>query len=160
MRGDTHGGVEIPAADLQAAKAALEQVQQILAPYVIALTPEQRKTIPKMSDGTEPFVGKVIEYAESNPQFLPPFVDKGEFDKDWEAISGLLPLLRLCTQIQDTLSDTTMLAGSEAYISALSYYNSVKQAAKVNVPDAKAIYEDLCKRFNGQGRRSSSGPLE
>ncbi|MCS5489300.1 hypothetical protein [Algoriphagus limi] len=152
--------IEIPAADLQAAKAALEQVQQILAPYVIALTPDQRKTIPKMSDGTEPFVGKVIEYAESYPQFLPPFVDKGEFDKDWEAISGLLPLLRLCTQIQDTLSDTTMLAGSEAYISALSYYNSVKQAAKVNVPDAKAIYEDLRKRFNGQGRRSSSGPLE
>ncbi|NVK53087.1 MAG: hypothetical protein HWD85_09145 [Flavobacteriaceae bacterium] len=152
--------IEIPAADLQAAKAALDQVQQILAPYVIALTPDQRKTIPKMSDGTEPFVGKVIEYADSNPQFLPPFVDKGEFDKDWEAISGLLPLLRLCTQIQDTLSDTTMLAGSEAYISALSYYNSVKQAAKVNVPDAKAIYEDLRKRFERRSKSNGSSTAE
>ncbi|MEB2784470.1 hypothetical protein [Algoriphagus persicinus] len=150
--------IEIPAADLAAAKAALEQVQTILAPYVIALTPDQRRTLPKMSDGTEPFVAKVVEYANDDPQFLPPFVDKGEFDKDWQAISGLLPLLRLGNQICDNLSDTTMLAGSEAYISALSYYNSVKQAAKVNVPDAKAIYEDLRKRFEGQGRRQQPAP--
>lgn len=150
--------IEIPAADLAAARAALQQVQTILAPYVIALTPDQRKTIPKMSDGTEPFVAKVVEYADDDPQFLPPFVNKEEFEKDWNAVSGLLPLLRTCTQIADTLNDTAMLAGSEAYISALSYYNSVKQAAKVNVPDAKAIYEDLRKRFEGQGRRQQPAP--
>ena len=150
--------ITIPAADLAAAKAALQQVQTILAPYVIALTPEQRKTIPKMSDGTEPFVAKVIEYAADAPQFLPPFVDRQEFDKDWQAISGLLPLLRLCTQIEDTLSDTTMMAGSEAYVSALSYYNSVKQAAKVNAPDAKAIYEDLRKRFERKSRSGNESP--
>ena len=150
--------ITIPTADLAAAKAALQQVQTILAPYVIALTPEQRKTIPKMSDGTEPFVAKVIEYAADAPQFLPPFVDRQEFDKDWQAISGLLPLLRLCTQIEDTLSDTTMMAGSEAYVSALSYYNSVKQAAKVNAPDAKAIYEDLRKRFERKSRSGNESP--
>ena len=150
--------ITIPTADLAAAKAALQQVQSILAPYVIALTPEQRKTIPKMSDGTEPFVAKVIEYAADAPQFLPPFVNREEFDKDWQAISGLLPLLRLCTQIEDTLSDTSMMAGSEAYVSALSYYNSVKQAAKVNAPDAKAIYEDLRKRFERKSRSGNESP--
>lgn len=150
--------IEIPAADLVAVKTALQQVQTILAPYVIALTPDQRRTLPKMSDGTEPFVAKVVEYAEDDPQFLPPFVNKEEFVKDWNAVSGLLPLLRMCTQIVDTLNDTAMLAGSEAYVSALSYYNSVKQAAKVNVPDAKAIYEDLRKRFEGQGRRQQPAP--
>lgn len=150
--------IEIPETDLQAVKAALVQVQTILAPYVVALTPDQRRTIPKMSDGTEPFVAKVVEYAVEDPQFLPPFVQMAEFEKDWKAISGLLPLLRMATQLKDTLSDTAMLAGSEAYVSALSYYNSVKQAAKVNVPDAKAIYEDLRKRFEGQGRRQQPVP--
>jgi hypothetical protein len=43
-----------------------------------------------------------------------------------------------------------MLAGSEAYIAALAYYNSVKQAAKMNVPGARAIYDDLSKRFPGR----------
>ena len=139
--------IEIPPADLQAIKAALQQVQSLLEPYVIALTPEQRKTIPKMSDGTEPFVEKVMDYAANNAEFLPPFVNPAELQKDWNATMGLLPLLRMTQQIQDTMSDTAMLAGSEAYVGALSYYNSVKQAAKVNPPDAKDIYEDLTKRF-------------
>jgi hypothetical protein len=41
-------------------------------------------------------------------------------------------------------------------VGALSYYNSVKQAAKVNAPEAKAIYEDLRKRFEKQGRKPSA----
>jgi hypothetical protein len=151
--------IEIPAADLAAVKAALQQVQTILAPYVIALTPEQRKRIPKMSDGTEPFVEKVMDYAESDPQFLPPFVNLVELKKDWQAVLGLMPLLRMVDQIQDTLSDTAMMAGSEAYIGALSYYNSVKQAAKVNAPDAKAIHEDLRKRFERRNRVSNGLPM-
>jgi hypothetical protein len=146
--------IEIPPADLQAIKAALQQVQGLLAPYVVALTPEQRKTIPKMSDGTEPFVDKVMDYAINNSEFLPPFVSLGELEKDWNATSGLMPLLRMVDQIHDTMSDTAMLAGSEAYKGALSYYNSVKQAAKMNAPDAKAIYEDLRKRFE---KKSKSG---
>ena len=149
--------IEIPPADLQAIKAALQQVQGLLAPYVVALTPEQRKTIPKMSDGTEPFVDKVMDYAVNNAEFLPPFVNQGELQKDWNATSSLLPLLRMVDQIHDTMSDTAMLAGSEAYKGALSYYNSVKQAAKMNAPDAKAIYEDLRKRFEKKSKSGSSG---
>lgn len=149
--------IEIPPADLQAIKAALQQVQGLLAPYVVALTPEQRKTIPKMSDGTEPFVDKVMDYAVNNAEFLPPFVNQAELQKDWNATSNLLPLLRIVDQIKDTMSDTAMLAGSEAYVGALSYYNSVKQAAKVNAPEAKAIYEDLRKRFEKKSKSGNGG---
>ncbi|SMD43048.1 hypothetical protein SAMN00777080_1624 [Aquiflexum balticum DSM 16537] len=152
--------IEIPQADLAAAKAALQQVQGILAPYVIALTPEQRKTIPKMSDGTEPFVEKVMDYAVNNVEFLPPFVSQEEMQKDWSAVMGLMPLLRMVDQIKDTLSDTAMMAGSEAYLGALSYYNSVKQGAKVNAPDAKAIYEDLKKRFERRSRKGNGSVIE
>jgi hypothetical protein len=47
-----------------------------------------------------------------------------------------------------------MMAGSEAYVSALSYYNSVKTAAKMNVPGAKIIFEDLSKRFAKPNRKA------
>ena len=146
--------IEIPAADLAAVKAALQQVQTILASHVIALTPEQRKTIPKMSDGTEPFVEKTIDYAKNNGQFLPPFVSLTEMERDWAAVMGLLPLLRMVNQLQNELSDTVMLAGSEVHLAALSYYNSAKQGAKVNAPEAKAIVEDLGKRFVGQRKKA------
>jgi len=35
------------------------------------------------------------------------------------------------------------MADGESYINALSYYNSIKQAAKMDIPGAKSIYEDL-----------------
>ena len=148
--------IEIPEADIQAVKDALNTIQTTLAPYVMALTPEQRKTIPKMSDGTEPFVGKVMDYATSNPQFAPPYMDVPEMKKDFDAVSALLPFLRTADQLVSNLNDTTMMAGSEAYVAALSYYNSVKMASKTNIPGAKAIYDDLSKRFAGQGKQKES----
>jgi hypothetical protein len=93
-----------------------------------------------------------MDYATSDPQFTPPYMDVPEMKKDFDATTALLPLLRTVDQIEDNLNDTTMLAGSEAYIAALSYYNSVKMAAKMNIPGAKAIYDDLRVRFEGQGK--------
>ncbi|MEQ9204041.1 MAG: hypothetical protein RLO09_15695 [Cyclobacteriaceae bacterium] len=146
--------IEIPQADIDAVKAALATIQTTLAPYVLALTPEQRKTIPKMRDGTVPFVSKVMDYATSDPQFTPPYMDVPEMKKDFDATLALLPLLRTVDQIEDNLNDTTMLAGSEAFIAALSYYNSVKMAAKMNIPGAKAIFDDLRVRFEANGNRT------
>lgn len=148
--------IEIPEADLQAVKDALSTIQTTLAPYLLALTPEQRKTIPKMSDGTEPFVGKVMDYATADAQFAPPYMNVPEMKKDFDASSQLLPLLRIVEQISSNLNDTVMMAGSEAYIAALSYYNSVKMATKMNVPGAKPIHDDLKKRFALNGQRSAS----
>jgi len=147
--------IEIPQADIQAVRDALATINATLAPYLLALTPDQRRTLPKMSDGTEPFVAKVMDYATNDPQFSPPFMDVPEMKKDFDAVSQLMPLLRTVTQLQNNLSDTTMMAGSEAYVAALSYYNSVKMAARMNVPGAKAIYDDLKKRFESSGRRSN-----
>jgi hypothetical protein len=49
-----------------------------------------------------------------------------------------------------------MVAGSEAYQSSLIFYNSVKMAARQDIPGAKAIYEELKKRFPGPKHRSNS----
>jgi len=45
------------------------------------------------------------------------------------------------------LDDTMLLCGSEAYIAVLAFYTYLQGAAKVNVPGAKTIYEDLSTRF-------------
>ena len=118
-----------------------------LQPYLIALTPEQRKELPKMSDKTVPFVEKNLEYCGSSPQFVPPFMDCEALGGDVKVTQQLTPVFRIVKAMNDGLDDTIMAAGSEAYINALNYYNSVKQAAKSNVPGAKSIYDDLSKRF-------------
>jgi len=147
--------IEIPQAELDTVKAALITIQTTLAPYVLALTPDQRMQLPKMGDSTVPFVSKVMDYATSDPQFTPPYMDVPELKKDFDAVQALLPILRTVDQLEDNINDTTMMAGSEAYIAALSYYNSVKMAAKMNIPGAKAIYDDLKKRFE---KKSSASP--
>ncbi|MBN7816650.1 hypothetical protein J0A69_14470 [Algoriphagus sp. YJ13C] len=140
--------IEIPDADLSAALDHINAARAILAPFLIALTPDDRRTIPKMSDGTRPFVEKVMDYVVSEPQFLPPFLPVAEMQKDWKAVNGLEPLLKAANLLCDNLSDTVMLAGSETLEGGLGYYNTTKYAARLNAPNAKGIYEDLKKRFN------------
>lgn len=145
--------IVIPDDVLKKVRENLNLVAKELEPYVLALTPSQRKTIPKMADRSEPFVSKVLEYVQTNPEFCPPFMETGELKKDFDVVVSLMPILRSIEQINDNVNDTTMLAGSECYVLALSYYNSVKLAAKMNIPNAKAIHDDLKKRFESHGKR-------
>lgn len=140
--------IQIPEAELQTVKDAIATLKTTLSPYLIAISAVERQRIPKMGDGTIPFVEKVMDYAQEDSQFLPPFVDLNELSKDWEVVKRLAPLLRDLQQVESNLNDTVMMAGSEAYVGALGYYNSVKYGARVNVADAKVIHEDLKQRFN------------
>ena len=148
--------IRIPEQDLKAAKEALSLCRSILAPYLQAMSPSQRQTIQKMSDKSRPFVAKAMDYVASRPKFVPPFLDLEEVHKDWMALQALLPLIREIGQFYSNLNDTAMLAGSESYAASLSFYSSVKQAVKMNIPDAKTIYDDLSQRFEGQRRRKAT----
>jgi hypothetical protein len=50
-----------------------------------------------------------------------------------------------------------MTAGSEAYQSALLFYNSVKAAASNGIKGAKAVHEELKRRFPGTKRHQKGG---
>ena len=141
----------IPPEVKQSVLQKLTEVDELLKPFLIALKPEERQSIPKMADGSAPFVGKTIGYCKTNPQFMPSYVNIPELEIDFKAVTDLTEFTYLCYKLRDGLKDTIVLSGSEAYVAALSYYNSVKNAAKMNVPGAKAIYEDLKKRFENQG---------
>ena len=139
--------IKIPEKELAEMQKLVADLQAKLAPYVIALSPEQRRTLPKMSDKTMPFVDKASEYVQKNPELAPGYLNVAEFAVDYKAVSDLSAVCKPLTQICQNLEDSIMLSGSEAYQAALTYYNSVQQAAKMNIPNAKAIAEDLGKRF-------------
>lgn len=133
-----------------AAKTAVDTLVSTLQPGLISLTDGQRKNIPKMGDGSVPFVQKTLEYVGTNPEFAPKYLDVSELKIDIDAFNLLTTLERPIMQLLTSIDDTKTLSGSEAYITALAYYNAVKFAAKQNIPGAKTIYEDLSKRFEGQ----------
>ncbi|MCK9244906.1 MAG: hypothetical protein WCS36_04700 [Candidatus Neomarinimicrobiota bacterium] len=144
--------VEVTPEDKEAIEAAIRVLEDKLMPYLTALTPAQRKSLPKMSDKTTPFVDKVKEYFTTAPEFIPAFVSLPEFNKDYEANAMLTSFLRKLEPVIGGLDDTRLLTGSECYKPALAYYNSVKVAANMNVQAAKEIYNELKKRFEGQGK--------
>jgi hypothetical protein len=140
----------LTAADQTAILAKLNEITALL-PFLVNLTAEERSTLPKMGDNTEPFVNKALTYAENNPTLVPPYVNVPELRKDFNLASQLTLIRQQAMQLAEALDDTEMALGSESYVTALAFYNSVKQAAKMNVPGAEAIYDDLRTRFPGGG---------
>lgn len=138
---------EIPYKQLNDIVTKTQELKGLLKPYLIALNPEDRKRGLKMSDKSLPFVEKAAEYAKSRTEFTPPFMEVNELAIDLKAVNDLTQVYREVDQLCKDLNDTIMQSGSEAFAEALAYYNSVKQAAKMNRPQAKAVYEDLKKRF-------------
>ena len=148
----------IPDEAITQVKQKLAEITTIFKPYLIALTPAERQAIPKMSDKTVPFVEKTLDYCTSAPQFAPSFMDREALAADMKVVNQLIPVFRIVKQLSDGLDDTSMEAGAESYVNALAYYNSVKLAAKNDVPGAKAIYEDLSKRFVKASSGNGSSP--
>ncbi|MGV8878503.1 MAG: hypothetical protein ACOH2A_05690 [Sphingobacteriaceae bacterium] len=142
--------VTISDGELAEAAKKLNEVQTLLMPYLIALSPDERQTIIKMGDKTSAFVEKALEYAVNKPTLTPGFIELPEWQIDSRAQGSLVKLLRMVQQLGSNLDDTAMLCGSESYASALGFYHNVKQASKMNVPDAKSIFEDLSQRFPGR----------
>jgi len=120
-------------------------------PDLINLTVDDRHQLPKMGDKTIAFVNKSFEYASQNPTIVPSFLDLSEFAKDTAAVTSLKRILMPLEQLNEKLSDTNLLAGSEAYMAALVFYTAVKGAAKAGLPGMKNIYDDLQSRFPGRG---------
>jgi len=102
MAKDNLVSIQIPAEDQEAIRAALTTLEEKLQTFLIALTPKERKGIPKMRDKSTPFVEKAIEYAEGNPSLVPGFVNVSEMKIDFQATS--LPY-RVFSEYRKTLSD-------------------------------------------------------
>ena len=145
----------VPPEVIAQAKDLANQLTALLSPYVDALTPEERISILKMGDKTIDFVIKALEYVKTNPQFAPAYLNVEGLNTDVAAVNGLTEIEQPVKSLAMQLDDTIMVAGSEAYTAALTFYNSVKEAAKRNVPGAKAIADDLKVRFERAHKKES-----
>src|ERR1043165_4954711 len=104
----------LSAADQQAVMAAINTIREKL-PFLIDLTTDERRTLPKMGDKSRTFVGQALTLATQNSDFLPRSFDVEEMRKDVELASALQPIMAALTQLQELVEDTYTEVGSEAY---------------------------------------------
>jgi hypothetical protein len=148
----------IDAATIQKVKDALASVNAQL-PFLIGLKPEERQAIPKISDVNKTFTSDAITAIKNNAGLLPAYVDVNEMEKDFTLYQQLDELVQLSTQVTEKLSDTQMMAGSEAYVSSLTAYRLFEAASNAGIPGTDTIYDQLKQRFAGQGS-SGTAPTQ
>ncbi|HTH57854.1 MAG TPA: hypothetical protein VL728_17525 [Cyclobacteriaceae bacterium] len=149
--------IQISVQELQMLITHIGSVNAMIGSRLVTLSDEERQTLPKMKDGTVAFVQKALDYCQTNPEFVPVYIGVGDLEIDLTAVKDLMRIFRPLQQITQAVEDSMMLAGSEAYVAALAYYNSVKHAAKMKVPGAQKIYDDMSARFNKFGKKRSAG---
>lgn len=133
-------------------QAALNLMNELVE-SLIALEPEDKNSLAKMSDRSIAYAEKTMEYIQSDPQFLPPDVDAEEVVKDYDTFTYLRSMIRLLMPFIENVDDTATLAGSDVLKAVSAYYNTVREAAGRGVPRAQTIHEDLRQHFEAQRTR-------
>jgi hypothetical protein len=147
---------------MQSISASLTQVDRMTVmnsiatirealPFLIDLTAEERKALPKMGDKSRAFVSKALEVATQNPDFLPRSFDLEEMRRDVELYEALYPIVIALSQLQELLSDTQVTVGSEAYAAALQVYNYAK--ASGGGAGLDGMVDELGQRFARKSRK-------
>jgi hypothetical protein len=106
----------------------------------------------------KPFVDDAVAHIEKSPEFVPPYLNAPEILKDATYDGQLETLRQDLNKLMELINDTQTLAGSELYVSCLGFYHGVKYAALNGAPGAGQIYDDLRRRFEGQGINPAEDP--
>lgn len=131
--------------NIDAINTAISSINSEL-PFLIDLSIEEKKVLPKFGDKSVAFVNKASELVSQTEDFLPRNFDVSEFKKDVELYSKLYSVIQPLKMLMDKLEDTYMQVGAEAYAAALVVYQHAK-LNKDQIAGLDPIIDDLGKRF-------------
>ncbi len=137
----------IPQEVVLQAQTKINELTELLKPFLVTLTKTERTNRTSMGDKTMAFVMKANELGRNNPQLMPGYLPIEEWNIDISLISSLKTLTSSLVVLNELLSDTRLEAGHEAYNSALLFYSAVKEAERANVSGAKSVYNELKQQF-------------
>lgn len=139
--------------ELQKIDASLQEIEKVLQGKMVNLTPEERRQYGSIAEQNKLFVNKSKELMEQYPQWVPSFLDKAEFDRDYRTRHQIEGRLQRIKTISEQLSDTKVLLDHDNYFNALSFYRNVKFLSRENIAGIKSVYEVL-NQFFKTGKRS------
>ena len=153
---ENHLNFTLSEADQKTFIEAVKTINTLIEPFKVVLTDKDRRTLPKMSDGTVPFAEKAASYAVSHPEFKPDYVDADILALNLQGFKLSRKLLTPLLQLVRKLEDISISSGSETYSSSLSYYRNVQVQALDKREGAKVVYEDMQQRFIHQGHKGGN----
>jgi len=140
----------LSATDLEDVMAALETVRQKL-PFLVGLTPTERRQLAKIGRKSQTFVVKALDMAATHTELMPRCLNVEEARRDVELFEALNPVLQTLNQLRELVEDTQMVVGSEAYAAARLAYSSAKTSGKGMGLDG--VVDDLSLQFSRKTRK-------
>jgi hypothetical protein len=131
----------------------LRAIATLLGGVLQNLEAKDRRAMAKMGDKTLAFVQKAVQYGTQNAGMVPSYISLPEAQADMQLTNQLNSILKLLAPLCQSVQDTEMMAGSDAYMAGLGIYNHIKGAAANNIQGATTIADDLSSRFPGRSRK-------
>ena len=126
--------------------------------FSVSLTPAERASLPKISVANKSFTEDAINALANNASIFPAYLDVKLMQNDFNLYQQLDELAIMLRQTLERIEDTRILAGSEAYVAALSVYKLVGAAASAGVLGTDTIYEQLRERFTISSNTNPTPP--
>jgi len=136
---------EIPSAVFSGVFARLEEVTAMLEPYLIHQAEGQPGEL--IGEDSMEFLEKVHELAVEHTKLFPGMIVKPLDGAEFSEIRDLKNLETRLDLLSTSVRDTELIIGGNVLENAMVFYNTVKIAAKRDVPGISVIYEELKPRF-------------
>ena len=140
-------GQKIPQKLLLTANIKMDELTKLLEPSLVSLSAAERKALDKTGEEAMEFLKLSYGMSLGNPELFPPFLKTSSFGENFSSAYELSRLLYKIDSLRSGISDTKDLIGSHAMENALAFYNTVRIAARRDIPGASLIYEELKAAF-------------
>ena len=141
--------------DVNAVKDCTNGIKTVLKGKTTSITPEERQQYGRIANKNKLIVDKAKLYMEENPNWIPGFLDKEEFDRDYDARQKVEVMVTYMENIMQQLLDTKTLLDHDNYNNTLSFYRYMRYLANENEPGAGQVYRDMKELFSRAAKNES-----
>lgn len=157
MPDDNRISAAITAADKAAFLTKINESFALL-PFLVNLTPENKKSIPTIGPSRAGMVPVFLQQMTAHPELVPSYVNMTELNADAKLFADLNALAARSHELFESLTDTAHIAGSDALLAFLAFWHNVQEAQRRNVPGIDAIFNSL-KPFFTRGPQTPPPPV-
>ena len=145
--------IRIPKEKLLDAHSKLDEIINVLEPYLMAMKMPERQTLMKIGTDSLDFLEASRGHAESSPELFPVYIKKELFREELNTIHELCRFLNRINNLREDISNTETLAGNHALEVARAFFDNVRFAARRDIPGARIIYDELKRIFPYRKRK-------
>jgi len=148
--------VVFTAEEKENANQALRTLLGIITPKAPVLSNDDRRTYGSVAEQNKLKINKGRAYMGQFPELVPSFIDREEFERDYQARTDAEEMIMLVEDAHRKLTDMKTMLDYDNYQDVLAFYRSVRYSASEKESNAVTVYNDMKQFFP----RATSGKTE